>query len=162
MSYYTIILFDLSYFHEYDPIRCTHFLEFLLDFRKQSFFGCDMMKTFKLKSLIICFENDERLVQQYIPIIDGLIIDREDDLQQWIIEAYMNQSYKDFFTLLNQEQSNLILQVKITKETNDPAFFLCKMIDMNDIENNMNVLFKGSIIDRNDEVYGNWIKKIEG
>lgn len=120
-----------------------------------------MMKTFKLKSLIICFQSDDQFIQQDIPLIDGLIIDREDDHQQWVIEAYINQSYKNFFTLLRREQSKLILQVKITKETNDPAFFLCNIIGINDIGDNMNVLFKGTIIDQNDEVYGKWMQNIE-
>lgn len=54
------------------------------------------MKTFKLISLDIIEEKNEDITQRRIKLLDGLIINREDDHGRWIIEAYVDQSYQDF------------------------------------------------------------------
>lgn len=106
------------------------------------------MKTFKLKSLILLDRKNDALTQNVIPLMDGLIIDREDEENQWIIEAYIDHSYKKYFTALKNKQNEIMLQVKITKESNDPAFFKSNIIGINSIGQHMNILFKGTIIDR--------------
>lgn len=105
------------------------------------------MKTFMLKSLEIIEEKDETIYKRSIPLIDGLIINREDDKNQWIIEAYIDMEYAEYMESL-QEENEVMVQVKITKDSNAPATFITSIISINTIGKNMNVLFKGTIVDR--------------
>lgn len=105
------------------------------------------MKTFKLKSLKIIQNIDEEIGQKNIPLIDGLTINREDDENQWVIEAFMEELYLTYFEELYRNENEVIIEVKITKESNDPALFITKIIGLNKIGTHMNVLFKGTLID---------------
>ena len=99
------------------------------------------MKTFMLKAIDI-IENSSR---KKVELIDGLIINREDEENQWIIEAYIDQKYLNYFQKLQNQNEKVMIEVKITKETNDPATFITSMIGLNKIGTQMNVLFKGTI-----------------
>lgn len=105
------------------------------------------MKTFKLISLKVIESENEDLVHTEIPLKDGLIINREDEKNRWVIEAYTSKYYLDYFIEL-QKQEEVMIQVKITKKSNDPAVFLTSIIDVNEIGTNMNILFMGTIIDQ--------------
>lgn len=118
------------------------------------------MKTFQLKSLKILNRVNDDIIQHAIPLIDGLIIDREDNENQWVIEAYIDSSHQEYFTILRKKQKEIMLQVKITKESNDPAFFITEIIGMNEIGQNMNVLFKGAIIDQRKNEFEELIKTL--
>ncbi|HLR68063.1 YwpF family protein [Virgibacillus alimentarius] len=106
------------------------------------------MKTFKLKRLEIIEEKEEDIHLTDIPLIDGLTINREDEENTWLIEAYIEQAYLEFFKNLQEEKDEVLIQVKITKESNSPATFLTSIIGVNEIGSKMNVLFKGSIVDK--------------
>ncbi|WP_079480488.1 YwpF-like family protein [Halobacillus salinus] len=106
------------------------------------------MKTFKLVSLDIVEEKNDDITQRRIKLQDGLIINREDDHGRWTIEAYVDDSYKDFFQSMVEGEEELIIQVKITKQSNQPATFFVKVIDTNTIGDSMNVIFIGTMIDR--------------
>jgi len=109
------------------------------------------MKTFKLISLDIIEEKDEDITQRRIKLLDGLIINREDDHGRWIIEAYVDQSYQDFFQTMCNKHEEIMVQVKITKPSNQPATFLVTPIDTNVIGDHINVIFMGSIVNRQQE-----------
>src|SRR5690625_7577697 len=87
------------------------------------------MKTFMLKAIDI-IENSSR---KKVELIDGLIINREDEENQWIIEAYIDQKYLNYFQKLQNQNEKVMIEVKITKETNDPATFITSMIGLNKI-----------------------------
>jgi hypothetical protein len=106
------------------------------------------MKTFKLKSLEIIENQGENIHEKIIPLIDGLIINREDEENQWIIEAYVEQEHLYYFEQLREENDEIMIRVKITKESNDPAIFITSIIGLNRIGTQMNVLFKGNILDQ--------------
>lgn len=111
--------------------------------------GSKKMKTFKLKSLeVIESDSQEQKVVTNIPLIDGLAINREDRDRYWLVEAYVDPTYHDYFKALKNKQETIIIQAKISKESNDPAVFLANMIDINVIGSNINILFKGKIIDQ--------------
>ena len=59
------------------------------------------MKTFKLISLQIV--EDDQLVD--IELDDGLIISQENDQSTWLIEAYINISYDDYFQKLAKQDA---------------------------------------------------------
>lgn len=106
------------------------------------------MKTFKLKSLEIVEQQDEEIIQVKIPLIDGLIINQEDEKNRWVVEAYMEHSYLDFFQKVEEEKDEVLIQVKITKESNEYATFITSLIGINEIGAHMNVLLIGTIVDR--------------
>ncbi|MFC4024272.1 YwpF-like family protein [Oceanobacillus longus] len=105
------------------------------------------MKTFKLKKLEILDHNEE-IEQNNITLLDGLIINREDDNSQWIIEAYIEKSNFEYFSKLYEKQDEIMVQATITKESNEPATFITRVLGVNEIGDDMNVLFMGKIIDR--------------
>jgi hypothetical protein len=106
------------------------------------------VKTFKLKSLEVFDQKEEEIMQHNIPLLDGLIINREDDQDQWTIEAFIDKSHLSFFEKLKEEAEEIMLQVKITKESNEPATFITSIMGINEIGENMNILFVGTIVDR--------------
>lgn len=106
------------------------------------------MKTFILKSLKVIEDKNEDIVSTDIELLDGLIINREDDENAWIVEAYMERTYLDFFDKLQTENDEVLIEVKITKESNQPATFLTRIIGVNEIGSKMNVLFRGTIVDK--------------
>lgn len=104
------------------------------------------MKTFKLKGLKIMSNNDDIVKTKHVDLIDGLVINREDE-HGWLIEAFIDRDYWDYFEMI-KDSEDVMIQVKITREENDPAFFVTKIVGMNEIgEERMNVLFQGKIVD---------------
>lgn len=118
------------------------------------------MKTFKLISLDIMEEQKEDLTQRRIKLEDGLIINREDDHGRWVIEAYVDESYRGFFETMREKEEEIIVQVKITKQSNRPATFMVKPIDVNMIGDRMNVIFMGTIVDRQQEQVEKVLKQL--
>lgn len=105
------------------------------------------MKTFKLKGLAVVDneKESEKMRKAKFELIDGLVINREDEAG-WIVEAFLSKEYYAYFADL-QDESDIMIQVKITREDNDPAFFITKIIDITDIGDKMNVIFQGNIVD---------------
>lgn len=118
------------------------------------------MKTFKLISLDIVEEKNEDITQRRIKLQDGLIINREDDHGRWVVEAYVDESYIEYFQSLLDKEEELIIQVKITKQSNRPATFLVKPVDTNMIGDNMNVIFIGTMVDRQQEQIEHILKQL--
>ncbi|RDW17991.1 YwpF family protein [Oceanobacillus chungangensis] len=109
------------------------------------------MKTFKLMKLTIINQRNGNIVQNNIPLLNGLIINREDDTNRWIIEAYIEKANKVYFNQLLENKEEIMLQVKITKESNEPATFITSILSVNEIGENINVLFMGTIIERKEK-----------
>lgn len=104
------------------------------------------MKTFKLTELKIMAHEADNIVQKEIKLKDGLIINREDEFG-WLIEAFTDRRYYEYFEKL-QKTKELMIQVKITREENDPAFFITEITSIKKInEDKMNVIFEGKIVD---------------
>lgn len=104
------------------------------------------MKTFKLKGLQIVADEKKEIAPKTIPLIDGLVINREDDIG-WLIEAFIDTSYKTYFSKI-EDTEELMIKVKITREDNDPAFFITEVIAINEIsEERINVIFQGKLVD---------------
>ncbi|WP_164669218.1 YwpF family protein [Virgibacillus doumboii] len=118
------------------------------------------MKTFKLASLGILDNQNSNIVRESFPLLDGLIINREDETNQWIVEAYLQHEYYDFFAKLNNKKEEILIQVKITTESNEPATFITTITGVNKIGAHMNVLFRGTIIDQHKEIIEEKLKKL--
>lgn|SRR5690606_278097 len=104
------------------------------------------MKTFKLKGLKIMANEEDGVERKSIPLRDGLVINREDKFG-WLIEAYIDNEFLPYFNQI-KDAEEIMIQVKITREENDPAFFITKIIGINEInEERINVLFQGEVVD---------------
>jgi hypothetical protein len=97
------------------------------------------MKTFKLISLQIIDDSEA----QDITLHDGLIINKEDERNRWLIEAYVNANYHDFFTRLLESEKETPAQVVISKKENDPASFTTRVLSVKKIDGRLSVLFEG-------------------
>lgn len=97
------------------------------------------MKTFKLISLQIIDDSEA----QDITLHDGLIINKEDERNRWLIEAYVDANYQDFFTELLESEKETPAQVVISKKENDPAGFTTKVLSVKKIDGRLSVLFEG-------------------
>ncbi|GGA87708.1 YwpF family protein [Ornithinibacillus halotolerans] len=106
------------------------------------------MKTFVLKALQIIESNNEEIVKTDIELLDGLIINREDDKNTWLIEAYVNNSYFNYFDKISQQQDQIMIEVKITKDSNAPATFITSIDSINNVGEHINVIFTGTIVDK--------------
>src|SRR5699024_288301 len=106
------------------------------------------MKTFKLKSLHILEGRENEIKEHPIELLDGLIINREDEKGQWLVEAFIEQDYEELFRCLERTNEEIMIEVKITKESNDPATFITTIIGINEIGDCMNVLLIGTMVDK--------------
>ncbi|MDW2876394.1 MULTISPECIES: YwpF-like family protein [Bacillaceae] len=99
------------------------------------------MKTFKLISLQIVEEEGLK----DIALDDGLIINKEDDLSNWLIEAYISKTYLDYFNAAEDANQELTVQAVITKKENDPAAFITTVSSVKELENHISILLQGSL-----------------
>jgi uncharacterized membrane protein len=106
------------------------------------------MKTFLLKALQIVESQNEEIVKTDIDLLDGLIINREDDNNTWLIEALLDNKYIEFFKEMKEKQEQVMIEVKISKLTNAPATFITSIDSINKIGKHINVMFMGKIIDK--------------
>ncbi|MHA6252031.1 YwpF family protein [Oceanobacillus sp. CAU 1775] len=106
------------------------------------------MKTFKLKKIEIVDYDAAPYKANDVPLIDGLIINREDNDHNWLIEAFVEKEYMEYFKQIQATHDELIVHVKITTELNEKATCLSKIIGIKEIGDRMNVLFLGKMIDQ--------------
>lgn len=100
------------------------------------------MKTFKLVSLQVVVEN--QLVN--IHLEDGLIINREDEKNSWLIEAYTDHAQHAIFQNAFNTQEDVIIQVVISKKENDPASFQTKICSVKKLDGRASILFEGKLM----------------
>lgn len=106
------------------------------------------MKTFLLKQLQIVESNNEDIVKTEVELIDGLIINREDDKNTWLIEALIGKEYVEWFENMQNTRDQVMIEVKISKVSNAPATFITSIASINNIGEHINVIFTGSIVDK--------------
>lgn len=100
------------------------------------------MKTFRLVGMKI--ERDERYAD--IPLEGGLIINKEDGENRWMIEALLNKNYLSYFQELKEKDDELSMLVTITKSTNTPAKVTAVIKEVVELEQNkVSVLFEGGL-----------------
>ena len=105
------------------------------------------MKTFKLIKLQVV-ENDH--IRDF-PLLDGLIINKEDEKQTWILEAFLDDENLDYFKSLQQKTEDIDLLAVISSEKNDPAGFYATVREVRHIDNKMSVLFTGHLRNQRNE-----------
>ncbi|MDK8640107.1 YwpF-like family protein [Niallia taxi] len=99
------------------------------------------MKTFKLISIqLLQGENATA-----IPILDGLIINKEDDHHNWLIELYMDHPDYSFFENALNTGQKLLVHAVISKKENDPAPFEVVVHSISKFTETISVLLQGSL-----------------
>jgi hypothetical protein len=101
------------------------------------------MKTFKLAALSILHDDVHR---EEISLIDGLIINKEDSRNRWLIETYLDKKYKELFSRLQQANEEFRLQVTISHKSNDPANMLATVRSITMMSEHMSVLMDGLLV----------------
>lgn len=99
------------------------------------------MKTFKLISLDVL----EKGVAREIELVDGLIINKEDDKGTWLFEVYTKAKFLDFFEKKMQADREFVVQVVISKHDNDPATFRVKVRLTKKLNENASIMLQGSL-----------------
>ncbi|MCM3729630.1 YwpF-like family protein [Neobacillus cucumis] len=99
------------------------------------------MKSFKLYSLDVV--DDGNSVE--IPLVDGLILNKEDEHSTWLLEAYTDLSLYDYFKKISEEDRDIIIEAVITKKENAPAYFQTKICSLIKFEKHISVLFQGQL-----------------
>ncbi|MBM6619180.1 YwpF family protein [Bacillus suaedaesalsae] len=112
------------------------------------------MKTFKLVSLKISHPQNQVIIQE-VHLIDGLVINKEDDQRQWLIEMYVDKSHSELFNKLKDDEQELLVEAVISRSDNAPAPFITTILSVSLMEDNMSVLLNGLIVgklDRSEDV----------
>ncbi|NRD77147.1 hypothetical protein HPT25_06510 [Bacillus sp. BRMEA1] len=99
------------------------------------------MKTFKLYSLEVV--EDDNSVE--VPLVGGLILNKEDEHSTWLMEAYTDLSLYEYFKKIYDENREVIIEAVITKKENAPAFFQTKICTLLKFEKQISVLFEGHL-----------------
>ncbi|MEH7744360.1 YwpF family protein [Neobacillus drentensis] len=100
-----------------------------------------MMKSFKLYSLDVV--EDDTSIE--VPLVDGLILNKEDERSTWLLEAYTDLSLYDYFQKISEQNRDIIVEAVITKKENAPAYFQTNIVSLTKFEKHISVLFEGRI-----------------
>lgn len=100
------------------------------------------MKSFKLIDMKIIQEQNFIVPE----VKDGVIINMEYGDAPWIIEIVTDG---DLSSILEKLKNQLLeMMVTITRPSNAPAKFSGRLMDINQMDDKISVIFKGSIIDQ--------------
>ncbi|WP_108668895.1 YwpF family protein [Peribacillus acanthi] len=99
------------------------------------------MKSFKLVSFQIMTGIKQT---EDVELQDGLIINKEDEHNRWLLEAFVTE---DEFQRIGPflKEDNIWIQVVITKKENDPAAFETKILHKKKVQNYYSILFEGHL-----------------
>ena len=99
------------------------------------------MKSFRLISMQVI--EEDQLTD--IHFKEGLIINKEDETASWLIEVFVEKQFIAHFEEAYNEQKDIVVQVVITKQENDPAAFRTKVKSIRQINDHASVLLKGEL-----------------
>lgn len=103
------------------------------------------MKTFRLIDLKIELDPKQDKMSS-IPLRDGLIINKEDGENHWMIEALIPNKHRQVFEALFQQHTEVNILVTITKENNRPVHLSVQVKNIVALEESISVLLDGKMI----------------
>lgn len=122
------------------------------------------MKTFKLSSFMILFDDeiksDEEMKGKEIPLVEGLIINKEEVEKNWLLEAVLDSEWKEYFQNYLDTEQSFMTEVTITKKTNDPATLICEVKSVNELEEHIVVHLEGMIVVKKDDLSDMLLKEL--
>ncbi|MFA9559603.1 YwpF-like family protein [Evansella sp. AB-rgal1] len=123
------------------------------------------LKTFKLCSLAMLFDNEQE--KDYrpfrgkdIPIVDGLIINKEEAQKNWLLDAVVTKEWKSFFEDYLKRSEKFMAEVTITKRTNDPATLVCEVKSVRELKDHYSVHLEGILVVKKDDLSDMLLKNL--
>ncbi|MBS2970814.1 hypothetical protein J9317_18905 [Metabacillus sp. KIGAM252] len=105
-----------------------------------------MMKTFKLVSMKIARNDENGRHYDEIPLNDGLVINKKDGENDWLLESLISSEHLERFQKLMEENHEQTLVITISKRTNTPAKLRASVSNVVELENDLiSVLFSGKM-----------------
>lgn len=101
------------------------------------------MKSFNVVSIHLKMDGE----YQNLDFTEGIIINNEIGDNSWLIEISLQKSWEKRLKIFLNKDVNIL--VKITRPTNSPAHFVGKLVDINEIEGLISVIFKGDVLSSN-------------
>ncbi|WP_100399949.1 YwpF family protein [Bacillus sp. FJAT-44742] len=111
------------------------------------------MKTFRLVAMQLVLSEEDKIIQEALPLQDGLIINREEKNSLWLIEAVIPKEKQELFEKWKETQEKFVVEVTITDERNDPATMTAQVRDVITLSNSISVLFDGKMAVQKDDVF---------
>ncbi|NSL51747.1 YwpF family protein [Calidifontibacillus erzurumensis] len=108
------------------------------------------MKSFRLCSLTIFVETNQTTTKHNIPLEDGLIINKENANDQWLIEGLIQGDFFEFFSNLKATNEPMVVEATITSKENPPASFAAKVRDIKFIGKELQLLLDAKRLKRKD------------
>ncbi|MBM7648382.1 hypothetical protein JOC78_001324 [Bacillus ectoiniformans] len=105
------------------------------------------MKTFKIAGFFI---NDHSEIKE-VELIDGLIINREDEHRSWLIEVFMSESYNDTLQKIQHQEEAIEVHALITHPDNDPAIFSVQLREVTYLTSGISAIFEGRLLQMRNE-----------
>ncbi|MFT8323701.1 MAG: YwpF family protein [Bacillus sp. (in: firmicutes)] len=99
------------------------------------------MKTFKLISIQVLI--DDKIIP--IELADGLIINKEDEHNHWLLDMYTNHTHINLFQRVQEEKKELLVHAVITKKENDPAPFEVEVRTIQIFDQMASILLEGTL-----------------
>ena len=106
------------------------------------------MKTFKLVSLQLLPDSQN---PTEIQLLDGLIINKENDANTWLIEALVEYDQFNLFEKTTADLKELIISCIITKKDNLPAYFEATITGVRKMDGIVSILLQAKIRNRRRE-----------
>lgn len=108
------------------------------------------MKTFRLCSLTVFIDTDNHAEKHCIPLDDGLIINKENKDDIWLIEGLIKKDFFQFFNNLKAKNEPMIVEAVITSKDNPPATFAARVRDIKFLPDQLQLLLDGKRLIRKD------------
>ncbi|AOM83058.1 YwpF-like family protein [Salisediminibacterium beveridgei] len=122
------------------------------------------MKTFKLCSLTMLMDEqstaDQEMKTKEIPLVDGLIINKEEVGKAWLIEAVIEEEFRSLFEAYQKDRESFMVEVTITKRTNDPATLVCDVKGINDLESHVSLHLDGTLVVKQEDLSDQLIRNL--
>lgn len=99
------------------------------------------MKSFKLLS--VGFEKDGEFIS--CPLVDGIIINEENSRRSWILEMFIDKTYKPLFDEWLESGEVMNAKAVISYPENEPAGFRLAVYAVKEIGDHISVLLKGPL-----------------
>ncbi|ADH99390.1 YwpF-like family protein [Salisediminibacterium selenitireducens] len=114
------------------------------------------MKTFKLCSMTMLMDEESTARQEMktkeIPLVDGLIINKEEVGKAWLVEAVLEEEWRPFFEAYLRDRESFMMEVTITRRTNDPATLVCDVKGINELDQHMSLHLDGTLVVKQDDL----------
>ncbi|MFB5663834.1 YwpF family protein [Alteribacillus sp. HJP-4] len=110
------------------------------------------MKTFRLRSLQFFIEEEKSIELKDVPVIEGLIINREEDDGSWLLEAVIKTEHLAAFSAWKQAETLLIFEVVITHPENEPAMMKGTIRDILELNSNLSVMIDAKMAAGKDDI----------